>query len=537
MKTCPKCGTDNPDGASFCIECSQKLTPKLDDIAYAQTGPFPSDEPEPAPSGKLELEPGDMFAGRYEIVSRIGQGGMGVVYRAKEELAGRPRDIALKLIRADRLSGQAQIDKLLNEGALTQDIRHPNVVTVYNVGNADGQPFVAMQYVDGVSLREWRRNRAADGQAIELPLAAAIVRSLLDGLEAAHEMRIVHRDLKPENVILTGEPTPESARLQILDFGIAHAPGERTSATATGLGTLGYMAPEQQTDPDLVGPPADLYSLSVIFYQLLMDVLPQGHWQPPSGGRPDVPTAIDALIEKGLSNRPASRQQSVGEYREELARALDQTPVIHRGNVGKRESETSSVRHVESWFGRHKKAVIGGGAAAALLLVIAGIDDEPIIKDGTDAFDETQLDPLDLADPQEIADLSDDELADGTVPDTPVTPQRPENTGTSPDLSILSGRWNYAGGQSYSIDVAANGNFAGNGTSADGVPVRIEGSLANGTYVVGNDAIALRGSIGAGSDACHLNFVTFNPDGSVNYQDVFHIDHSPGGPCPARLQQ
>src|SRR5690606_6863726 len=107
-----------------------------------------------------------------------------------------------KLIRADRLVNQAAIDKLISEGALTQDIRHPNVVAVYNVGEADGQPFVAMEYVDGVSLREWHQRQYAARQEIPLASVAEIIKSLLEGLDAAHQLNIIHRDLKPENIVL-----------------------------------------------------------------------------------------------------------------------------------------------------------------------------------------------------------------------------------------------------------------------------------------------------------------------------------------------
>ena len=163
-----------------------------------------------------------------------------------------------------------------------------------------------------------------------LEVAGAIIHALLDGLEAAHALGVVHRDLKPENIMLTGEPGGHSAALQILDFGIARAPDTATIRSTGGTGTIGYMAPEQITYPESVQPSADLYSVSRIFYELLMDVLPTGHWQPPSGGRPDVPASIDRLIEQGLMDRPASRPQSAQDYRAALATALEGKPTRTR---------------------------------------------------------------------------------------------------------------------------------------------------------------------------------------------------------------
>jgi serine/threonine protein kinase len=150
------------------------------------------------------------------------------------------------------------------------------------------------------------------------------VAEILAGLDAAHKAGVVHRDLKPENVMLTTVPNDQGAQLKILDFGVARAAGAGDTG-ATSLGTRGYMAPEQITAPDAAQPSADLYSLSVMFYELLVGVVPQGHWQPPSGGRSDVPPAIDKLIERGLANNPRVRPQNVAEYGQLLADAMKST--------------------------------------------------------------------------------------------------------------------------------------------------------------------------------------------------------------------
>lgn len=506
MTKCKSCGTDNAPGDSFCSGCGKPLAGEkapggisgLETIAQVPTKP----PKQKSLDEGLMLEPGTVFAGRYTIVELIGQGGMGVVYKATETLAGREREIALKLIRSDRLLNQAAIDKLISEGALTQDIRHPNVVAVYNVGEADGQPFVAMEYVDGVSLREWHQRQYAARQEIPIGNVAGIVNAILDGLEAAHALNIIHRDLKPENIVLTGEPGPDGASLKILDFGIARAPGTVVT-TGGSAGTPEYMAPEQITNPDGVTPAADLYSVSIIFYEMLMDALPKGPWQAPSAGRPDVPTAIDAVIQKGLSTRAASRQQSVAQYRSDLARALP------RGR-DPRPMPDDGVPGSSSWFAGHDKKTIRNWAIGLGVGVVA-------MAGLADLMSSSGSDPVPGPGP-----------GPGPGPVEPV-----DDTGQG-GYANLSGRWNTGSPGYFDVSVDAAGNFAGTGMSADGVPIEIRGSIPGGSYQLGNAMVAFDGRVQWGGD-CHLAFTTYNPDGSINYADTFHVDHVAGAPCPARF--
>lgn len=336
---CPNCNSEIAADVRFCGECGQALK-QLGKSLVEETPPV---APAPAPKVDLsglrtiddmdtkapranaqqQLKPGDVFAGRYEVIQLIGEGGMGVVYRSMDKLTS--KEIALKLIRADRLAGgRDAVDRLIREGVTSRDIRHPNVVAVYDVGEADGQPYMSMEFLGGQSLRAWTRQRLQTSTDCSMLTAANIIAEILAGLDAAHKAGVVHRDLKPENVMLANEPNDKGASLKILDFGVARAAGAGDTG-ATSLGTRGYMAPEQITAPDSAQPAADLYSLSVMFYELLVGVLPQGHWQPPSGGRSDVPAAIDKLIERGLANNPKIRPQSVAEYGKALSDAMNAT--------------------------------------------------------------------------------------------------------------------------------------------------------------------------------------------------------------------
>lgn len=271
--------------------------------------------------GQIALNPGDVFADRYTIENVIGHGGMGIVYKATDKHAP-SKATALKLINPRHVVGETATRRLIDEGLTSRDIRHPNVVAVYDVGVSGGQPFMTMEHLSGQSLRQYISGKMHAGGRIPFSVASQIVREILGGLQAAHEAGIVHRDLKPENIILTEEPTKTRARLKILDFGIARATGGAvpSASSAIAMGTVGYMAPEQKTAPDAVKPSADLYSVSVIFYELLSLVIPDS-WQPPSGGRNDVPTQIDDLIKAGMSNNRDARPQTAEEYLARLDRA------------------------------------------------------------------------------------------------------------------------------------------------------------------------------------------------------------------------
>jgi serine/threonine protein kinase len=270
---------------------------------------------------RATLEPGSIFANRYEIIRKIGEGGMGVVYVAKDTTTA-AKELVLKLIHPELVVGEAAVKHLLDEGLLAREIRHPNIVAVYDVSQFDGQPYFTMEFVKGGTLRNWMVGNIGAGREVRVETAAGIIRSILTGLGEAHRMGFVHRDLKPENVLLVGDPHTGDYNLKILDFGIAKAVGGARSATSGAVGTPLYMAPEQMTAADAVGPAADIYSVSVIFYELLMEASPQARWEPISRNRSDVPAVIDALIEKGLSARPRSRQQSVAEYLAGLDRAM-----------------------------------------------------------------------------------------------------------------------------------------------------------------------------------------------------------------------
>lgn len=327
---CPECGAKLPENPRFCTSCGTPLADAppqvaaIPSIGQIDTAPRPGPQKQegntPVAEG-VNLSAGDVVAGKFEIQGLLGQGGMGAVYRATEIVTGNAA--ALKIISPDRAMSEKETQRLIDEGTTTRRINHPNIVQIYDIGLHDGAPYIAMELIDGKPLHEWRHEQQYARKTVSMKVAANIIREVLDGLAAAHAAGIIHRDLKPENIMLIGEPTETQARVKVVDFGIAlTAQSVPSNASGTGLGSQYYMAPEQIRSADNANESADLYAVSKIFYELIVGVIPTGHWQPPSGGRSDVPRGIDALIEKGLSDNRDLRPQSAAQYKDLLDKAL-----------------------------------------------------------------------------------------------------------------------------------------------------------------------------------------------------------------------
>lgn len=512
MEQCPDCKTGLGPDDSFCPQCGAGTSAALQTVGALPT--ISNLETRRGTRSELPvLQAGAAFGERYTIEKLIGRGGMGLVYAAQDAMA--KQTVALKLIRPEFLAGPGAVERLIAEGLTARDIRHPNVVSVYDVGEEDGQPFVSMEYLSGQSLREWHREKLDAREDIPLRVVARIIMSVLDGLKAAHDAGVIHRDLKPENIILTGTPTAHEAPLKILDFGIARATGAGQAATSSGAsGTPKYMAPEQITHPDGVRPSADLYSLSILFYELLMDVLPLGHWQPPSGGRSDIPAGVDFLIEKGLSNRPANRPQTAAIYRQGLIDAVNLRPVsLHGDDVDPpdtqvhRERPGAPVNYVK-WAG-----IGGAGLLGLMLVIVAG----GAVTGGGEA---PGFEPVFVEDEDDF-----------TPRPEPVVPVRSTNTA----LTRFSGQWHDGLGAVYTIRVTRSGAVSGSGYDGTGIPLSFRGSIDEdgGTYTVSlPNGMSFPGNLDF-DGGCHFAFTTFDPSGTnIVASGLMHVNHPPGAPCP-----
>ncbi|HTR97875.1 MAG TPA: serine/threonine-protein kinase, partial [Candidatus Acidoferrales bacterium] len=253
--------------------------------------------PQPAPVEDLA---GTTIA-HYRVEAKLGQGGMGVVYRARDARLG--RDVALKVLPASVAADGERRARLLREARSAAAVNHPNIAAVYDVGESEGRVYLAMELVEGATLRE----RLAAG-ALPAQQAVRIARGIAAGLARAHEKGIVHRDLKPENVMIGRD-----GAVKILDFGLAklRAPDSTDSALAKQdtqtlegrvMGTPGYMSPEQAAGRP-VDQSTDVYALGAVLHEMLTGGLPGMG----SGRKPIADARLEAIVAKSLEPWPDQR--------------------------------------------------------------------------------------------------------------------------------------------------------------------------------------------------------------------------------------
>ena len=275
-------------------------------------------------AGSLPNEPqiGTLFAGRYEIQSVLGKGGMGIVYRAHdrevEEL------VAIKTLRHQAfLSEPSRLDRFRQEIRLARRITHPNVLRTHDLGEWNGLPFLSMEFVEGRTLEQV----IEDEGILPSPVGLRIAKQICAGVAAAHEVGVIHGDIKPQNIII--EPV---GRVKIMDFGSAHLADERGMTTkGTVVGTLGYMSPEQGRGLRLDFR-SDIYSVGVVLYEIFTGSLPFEGDTPlavvlkhmkdppprPRSKNPRIDPRIAANVMKCLEKEADARFQTVGELYEAL---------------------------------------------------------------------------------------------------------------------------------------------------------------------------------------------------------------------------
>jgi len=238
---------------------------------------------------------------QLEILELLGSGGMGVVYKARQPQLD--RFVALKVLPAGVAADPEFAERFAREARALAKLNHPNIVGIYDFGRTEGGYYFMMEYVKGATLREMERaGRLSPAEAL------AIVPSICDALQYAHDEGVVHRDIKPENILLD-----DKGRVKIADFGLAKLLGKAaTDLTLTqanvAMGTPRYMAPEQMEKPLSVDHRADIYSLGVVFYEMLTGELPMGRFAPPSR-KVHVDVRLDEVVLKTLEKEPARRYQ------------------------------------------------------------------------------------------------------------------------------------------------------------------------------------------------------------------------------------
>jgi tRNA A-37 threonylcarbamoyl transferase component Bud32 len=329
LQQCPECGAaldaDSPEG--MCPQCLLKgaiggaqekarSTPGEPTVAF------------PGPSSPAVADLAALFP-QLEILELIGQGGMGAVYKARQPSLDRL--VAVKVLPPETGRDPAFAERFNREARALARLSHPNIVAVHDVGRAGEYYYFVMEYIDGVNLRQLLH----DGH-LRPEQALRIVPQICDALQYAHEEGVVHRDIKPENILLD-----RKGRVKIADFGLAKLLGRDTeNFTLTGsrqvMGTLYYMAPEQVERPLTVDHRADIYSLGVVFYEMLTGQLPVGRFPLPSE-RAGTDAHLDGIVLHALEREPERRYQHASDVKTDVESRGGTAPSVARAPGADRE--------------------------------------------------------------------------------------------------------------------------------------------------------------------------------------------------------
>ena len=315
---CPECGAELPADVpqGQCPQCLMKLgLPTGAEVDEADdTKPTSAVPPSPTPSrGFVPPEP-SVLAGQFPqlaIIELLGQGGMGAVYKARQKQLDRL--VALKILPPEISQSEAFAERFTREARSLAKLSHPRIVSVYDFGyTEEGLYYFIMEFIDGTDLR-----CVIQSGALSANEALAIVPQVCEALQFAHEEGIVHRDVKPENILLD-----KKGRVKIADFGLAKLldrPAAVYTLTQAGqrMGTPHYMAPEQIEHPSQVDHRADIYSLGVVFYEMLTGELPLGRFPPPSQ-KVQVDVRLDRVVLHSLEKEPERRYQHASEVKSDV---------------------------------------------------------------------------------------------------------------------------------------------------------------------------------------------------------------------------
>ena len=265
-----------------------------------------------------------MFLGdRYEILERIGSGGMSDVYRAKDHRLN--RDVAVKVLKQEFNADKSFVSKFRTEAHAAACLSHPNIVHVFDVGDSDDLHYIVMELVEGITLKTYIAKKGK----LEIRETIGIAMQVAQGIEAAHEQHIVHRDIKPQNIIISRD-----GKVKVTDFGIAKAATSETITSNT-MGSVHYISPEQARG-GYCDERSDIYSLGITMYEMLTGRVPfegdsavsvallhiQGEMVPPRKYNPMIPVSLEKIVLKCTQKRPEMRYRSVTELISDLKRAL-----------------------------------------------------------------------------------------------------------------------------------------------------------------------------------------------------------------------
>jgi serine/threonine protein kinase len=289
---CPYCSCETEShGATVhpCPQCRRPIVPAFD-----------------PDTGKLDVwVPGDL--GRYCVLAEVGRGGMGRVFRGQDKVSGQV--VAIKFLREDMEWDQAHQDRFDREVQILGSLNHPNVVRFLGHDHEAGRRYYVMEWVEGQDLAKILAECRARGQVLPFDYVYPCFQQLCAALQALHDRGVVHRDVKPSNIMITLDG---SAKL--IDLGIAkwQVTADATTRTGAAIGTVNYLAPEQEQGGAVVDHRADIFALGVVMYEALTGFLPRGNVQRPSAVNPSVPTWFDRILLRMMERDASARPPSVG---------------------------------------------------------------------------------------------------------------------------------------------------------------------------------------------------------------------------------
>jgi serine/threonine-protein kinase len=323
------------------------------------------------------MSAGDVIAGRYELLELVGRGGMSSVWRSQDRLLD--RTVAIKVLHEQFTQDDEYVERFRREARSVAQLSHPNIVTVIDRGEEDGQQYIVFEYVEGENLKQ-----LIEGSG-PLPVRDALLLALqmARALGFAHDRGLIHRDVKPQNVLLS-----EDGQAKMTDFGIARSVDvEGVTITGTVLGTSEYIAPEQARG-QRVDALTDVYSLGVVLYELLTGDVPfhgenfvavaLRHVNEPAPSvlerRPDCPPRVGMAIERAMSKRPEERFQSMYELVNELEACLSELdPSSEEATMIARRPVTTPRPRREARQRRKRGGILWPVAAVAAILVVAAL--------------------------------------------------------------------------------------------------------------------------------------------------------------------
>ena len=346
-RRCTSCSNELPDQASFCPKCGAATPTEIDRETGEVTGPDPAQVDDATHSARVQRALGE----GYEVGGLLGRGGFAEVYAAIDLRL--KRKVAVKVIRPDLVASETLLERFRREAEAAAQLRHPNIIPIYSVGESEGVVFFVMPLIEGETLRA-RLDR--DGR-LAIEEARRIMSEAASALHVAHRSGVVHRDIKPDNIMLE----VEDRRVLLMDFGIAKAAieAEETGLTGTGMiiGTPQYMSPEQASGERSIDHRSDIYSLGVVGFQMLTGELPfkatsvQGMIvqhiteEPPPVRelRRECPRELAEFVHRCLAKAPEDRWASVKELMHALLEEPRQkmVPHVERSREGALDEEVS----------------------------------------------------------------------------------------------------------------------------------------------------------------------------------------------------